>query len=331
MLIKHTALSPHLKKTLSPVYLLIGQDNFLIMQAVKEVKAAWKHRHTDSEALYFSIEQPHDWHDMYAEANSYTLFSQQKLIDVRFNKKNLDASEKKMFTAYLDAVNTQSLLLVQAPLLTQKTLSFCMSRAECTIVHITSLNASRMQQWIQDALNRVPLVYTSDIVELILQYTMGNHLACAQLVEKLTLLHPAGHSLSLDDVREHLSFECNYDLFELANACLYADLEKALSCVRLAIAQKTESVLILWILTQEIRLLIQLHQLIQNGMKFNDAASRLNIWANREPAYRAALSRLQPTTLHALLSACQKIDHMFKLGKIKNMPMEIEQLILNFH
>ncbi len=328
MLIKHTALASQLRKTCTPVFILIGQDEFLMMQSVKAIKAAWKNLHQDSETLCYGVEQPQDWQEIYNEANSYTIFSEHTLIDVRFNKKTFDTTAKNMLTTYLQAVNTKNLLLIQAPLLTTKTLSFCSTHDACNVVQIFSLNAREMQQWIKDALDRIPLTYTPDAIHLILQYTMGNHLACAQLIEKLSLVYEKGHVLSLDELRTHLSFQCNDDLFELAEATLNGDLEKAIRCVRVALAQKTETILVLWILTQEIRLLIQLHQKMSRGVKFSDAASQLKIWTQRTPAYQKALNRLQLETLYLLLRQSQKLDQGFKLGKIKNMSLEIEQLLI---
>lgn len=299
-----------------------------MMQSVKSIKSAWNALYEQSETLYFSIEQSQEWQAVYDEANTHGLFSQHKLIDVHFNKKTLDATSKTILNRYFENITPETLLLIQAPLLTAKLLSFCSNHPQCTLVQLSSLNDREMALWIQDALTKASFTFAPEVIALIQQYTTGNHLACAQCIEKLTLVHPKGHVLSLDDVRVHLNFQCEYELFELSEACLLGHLEKALRCLRVVVAQKTETTLILWILTQEIRLLTQLHQHTKNGTKLSDAASRLKIWNQRIPLYQTALNRLLPSTLQHLLDKCQKLDEGFKLGKIKNIVLEIEQLIL---
>ncbi len=331
MLIKHTALATYVKKATASVYFLIGDDPYLMTEAVKQIKTAWSNLHSDTEILYFSIEQTQDWRLIYDEANTQGLFSQHKLIDIQFSKKTLDASSKSMLSAYLDSPCSETLLLIQAPLMTSKLLSFCSQNPQCTLVQISSLNDREMTLWIKEALNSASFSYTADIVALIQQYTSGNHLACAQCIEKLTLVHPKGHTLSLEDVRVHLNFECEYELFELTEACLLGNLEKSIRCFQATTAQKTETTLIIWVLTQEIRLLIQLHQHLKNGIKLNDAANQLKIWNQRIALYQTALNRLSPSTLQKLLEKCQKIDEGFKMGKIKNILLEIETLIVQMH
>jgi DNA polymerase III subunit delta len=329
MLIKQAALSSHLKKACAPIYILIGQDEFLMMQTVKNIKSTWKNRHPDSESLCYTVEQPQDWEDIYSEADSYHIFSQETLIDVRFNKKTLDAKGKTALTTYLASPNPKKLILIQAPLLNAKHLSFCSTHQACVVVQIFPLHPREMRQWISDALKNAMLSCSSDAIELILQYTSGNHLACAQLIEKLGLIYPKSHTLSLDEVRQQLSFQCNDHLFDLPEACLYGDTQKAIRCIRVALSQKTEPVLILWIVTQEIRLLIQLQQLLTQGISFNDAASKLKIWSQRHQAYQKALGRLKIERLYDLLRQCQNLDQNFKLGKLKNIHLEIEQLLIS--
>lgn len=327
MLIKHQALDSHLKHSFSPIYILIGPDSYLMMESIQHIKNHWKAR-KESETTYLTINQPTDWATLIEEANSYSLFSDVTLIDASFDKKTLDVAGKNALLNYAKTNNERSLILIRAPLLTPKSLQALSSIAQITIVQVVSLQAPAMHQWITQELHKAGFVVSAEIVNLIQQYTTGNHLACAQVIMKLTLIHQPGDTLTRDDVLVNLTDQCAYQLYELADACLAGDVAKAIHLIRTANEDRTEVTLILWLLTQEIRLLIQLHHKLSHNIPINQACTQLKIWPQRTRLYQTTLKRLSPSTLTTLLRMSQQLDEGFKTGKNKHIWQSIEQLIM---
>ncbi len=327
MLIKQAALAGHLEKKLSPIYVLMGLDQFILNESAQAIKHAWR-KQAESDEKRIILNQAADWATLLEETHSYSLFFDTVLIDASWDKKTIDAPGKAALKRYLETINPRCLVLIRAPFVPSKQLLWLSSSHHVTVVQITPLTASAMLAWITQQLNKSGLRHTSDIPVLIQQYTEGNQLACAQVLEKLALVHATGESLIPEDVKMHLTDQCDYQLYELAEACLAGHPEKAIHLIRQASENRTEVTLILWLLTQEIRLLIQLANKLKQGEQLNNACSQLKIWPQRIRNYEKTLKRLSLDHLYTLLRMSQKLDEGMKTGQNKRIWQGVEQLIL---
>lgn len=328
MQIKQQALSQYLNKKQPTFYMLIGQDNYLIDEAARSIKTAIKARF-DYEEKTLSVENTQDWNTLIEEANSYSLFSDTTLINVYFDKKSIDAAAKKILTEYLNTVNPRCFIIIRAPNIPAKQLPWLTALEQALVVVAYSLNNEAMKQWIVSQFRANSLSFDAPIPELILQYTQGNMLACAQVIEKLALTHPANSQINKQQTLEHLSNQCEHSLYELVELCLLGHANKAIQILRQAAESKTEATLVLWMLTQEVRLLVQLKFLQEQGIDFNTACGQLKIWAQRTPLYQASLKRAHKETLIELLHYCKVIDERIKSSLNTQVWNSLENLILS--
>jgi DNA polymerase-3 subunit delta len=313
MLIKQQALASYLAKKLADLYIIIGQDSFLLNNAADSIKLAWRPQNKeDYEEIILSINHPADWGQLHGEVNSYSLFAHSVLIDVRYEKKLLEPAGKEFFSDYIQDPNARCLLLVRAPNLPLKQLQWLTQHNNVHVIQIHPFTSSEMQHWIRQRLQERGLQFDQQILSLIHQYTQGNMLACAQVITKLELIAEQNRVLTVEIVKEQLINQCDYQLFELADACLSCSAEKAIQILRHAYNTKTEPTLILWLLTQEIRQLIQLIELIEQSVPFNTACNQLKIWSQRTSIYQLALKKLKLDHLLSLLQFCKLIDERIK-------------------
>ena len=327
MNIKYQALEQQLKKKLHAVYLLTGQDHYLLNDAAQCIKTAWRGQHAcDEKKIWLNTKA--DWMSLFDEANSYSMFSETVLIDASLDKKSMDAAEKKMLQHYMQHINPRCLVLIRAPHVPNKQLQLLTNNEHTLLVQAYPFSAQELQRWITLALSRHNLEYTKEIPALIHQFTQGNMLACAQVIEKLTLV-ASGKPLTQEIVREQLSDQCDYQLYELADACLASNVEKALHLLRLARQNRTEPTLILWLLSQEIRQLTQLCHLRNQSIPLALACAQLNIWPQRARSYELALKRLSLVSLYELLQRCQHIDNQIKSNQNAMIWHEIERVALS--
>lgn len=331
MLIKQQALNNHLKQKLAAVYILIGQDHFLLNQAANAIKEAWRltNKDEESEQTILHINNPADWTLLAEEVNSYSLFAKNTLIDSRYEKKTLEAAGKAFLASYLKAINPRCLLLLRANNLPQKQLQSFLNQEHLHIIQANPLSELANQQWITEHLQQNFLRFEKEIPLLIHQYTQGNMLACAQVIEKLSLVAEKDTFLTLEIVQEQLINQCGYQLYELADACLGLNSAKAIQLLRFASISKEEPTLILWLLTQEIRLLIQLLESIAQSVPFNTACSQLKIWPQRQKLYQLALKKLQIEPLLQLLRFCKLVDERIKSSQNKQIWHHLEQIVLS--
>jgi len=322
MIIKYPeALDAHLKNKLLPVYLLTGTDPFLLNTCVDTLKQACHNAFEDEvEEKRFHISHPNDWAELIAEANTYSLFSEQRLINASWDKKTLDAKGKAALKAYASDINPNCMIILQAPLVPMRQWPDFSKHQDVALVTITSPNAGALLRWIENQLKQTKFTYTRGVPNLIQEYTQGNMRAAAQTIERLALVHEPGTCLELDDVREQLVDERDYKLYELSGACLEGNTTKALDLVRRAKQDQTEPTLILWFITQELRLLEQ----ISSGVSHQ----ALNIRSFRTRQYQQASNRLSQTDIHQLLRQSQALDVHIKSSPSAHVWRLVEQLVM---
>lgn len=329
MLLKQTSLTIQLSKKTPALYILTGQELFLSNQLADAITTAWRQSNDgDIDRNVLSLSAPADWNLLEQEANSYSLFANATLIDARYDKKTLEAAGKTVLTHYLQNTNPRCLILIRAANLPARQLHAFASHSAVHVIACNPLDAATIRQWIVTELKNITTHFDRDIPGMIYQYTEGNLSATAQILEKLKLYINAGEYLTLAEVKEQLIDQTSLPLFDLADLCLSGDKAKALQLIRQANGQKTEPTLMLWLLTQEIRILMQLMHALQQSQTLRDAASRLKIWSQRISLYEKAIKRYSPECLTLLLQRCNKLDVQIKTSQSRQIWQSFELIAL---
>jgi DNA polymerase III subunit delta len=310
MQIKQQMLAQHVQKKIAPLYMLIGQDTYLLENSLTLIKSAIK-KNYDYDEKIISIQSTEDWYIVKEEASSYSLFSDIVLLNIFFDKKTLDTAGKKILTEYLTSINSRCFIIIRAPNISLKQLQWLSSQEHAIITVAFPLNPEAMKSWIVTQLKKSSFNFDQQIPNLIYHYTQGNMLACAQVIEKITLANTAG-TLGIEQVQEHLSDQCDHNLFELVEACLLGHSNKAIQILRHAANNKTEGTLVLWILSQEIRVMLQLSHLIEQKVDLKSACNQLKIWPQRINLYQACCNRLNKNELLTNEKSTNEIEHVLK-------------------
>lgn len=327
MLIKYPALIPHLQKKMHFFYVLQGNDHYLLNDAAVTIKHAWRQRgETDEKILY--INSAADWDVFHNEANSYSLFYDQVLLDIRFEKKAIDAVGKAIIHEYLNDINQQCLVILHATAVPAKQMLWLSHHAHVILVQAAPMTGYALEAWIGQQLKTRSIRYPQEAPALIHQYTHGNMLASAQLIEKIALIADDTRGISLEDVKAQLIDHCEYQLYELADACLSANALKALHLIRLACNNRTEPTLLLWLLTQEIRQLILLSHKVKQNMSFSTACSQQKIWPQRAHLYEKTMARVPLVKLYQLLQLSKQLDEQIKSNQNLQIWNGLEQIAL---
>lgn len=326
MNIKSQAMAQNLRQKLFALYILTGQDHYLLNEAALTIKKAWRSRGECDEQI-LQLNTPADWDLLRAEANSYSLFNEFVLLDVRCDKKSIEAAGKKMLQLYLQNINSRCLIILRAPNVPAKQLQLLANNTHTVLVQAYPLAPAELQRWITTQLQSHAIPHEPQVPSLIHQYTQGNMLACAQVIEKIALISNENELLTTAMTLEQLSDQCDYQLYELADACLSARADKAIHLLRQACQNKTEPTLILWLLSQEIRLLIQIDHLRQS-MPVSTACNQLKIWPQRVSSYEKTLSRLPQAKLQGLLQMCHQLDMQIKSSQNRAIWHGLESMAL---
>lgn len=333
MFFSSKSLSNSLKTSLAPIYILVGSDDFLMDDATQTIKGAWRlHNsgHSDADALekrYIDIsDATAEWEQLTADLQSRSLFAQQILYQVRYSKKTLTKNAKAHLSNVAQPSNASNLLIFQAPLCKVNDFHVFKTQASTAVVQISRLSATEFPQWIWVKLKEAFPTATREMAQLIAQYTHGNAYAAAQAIQKLSLFITQSDSLSLENIQRQLHNQCEYQAFELSDACLKGDACLAVQILR-GHLKANEAPLLLWILGNEIRQLLRL-QFNTTRMSLQEACRKQNLWSSKIPMYQTSSQRLSLDTLQRLHRYCLRADEYLKSGRTALLRDTLEQIAL---
>ena len=328
MQIAFQALSAQLKKQLSPLYILVGQDQYLANEALSQIKQAWQVGN-DCDEQSITILRNEDWQEFKQSYQHYNLFSNKQFISLRYDKKSLDNTAKQAIEQYIKNPLEHCITVLCLNQIAPKQIATLSQHAHVVVIQVAPFNATQVLQWIKSKLDQLNFKYNSEVPALIQRQTQGNMLACAQAIEKIALSYENKEILTTEKVSSQLIDQAEFQLYEWIDHCLNGNLEQALYLLDRLLYHRADPILMLWLIGQEIRQLIQLHHLLNQPMPFNQACIKQGIWSTKIPLYRLAVQRLPLNDLYRLLQQARQIDEWLKSGH-NSIEREIKQLTYFF-
>jgi DNA polymerase-3 subunit delta len=305
-------LEAHLRRGLTQVYLVCGDEPLQLGDAAKAVREeAVKQGFAERELL--EQDAGFDWGRLSATMQTLSLFSSRRLIELRVTTPRLGREGAQAVSAYCERPPGDDLLLMVAAKLEQKELKArwvqAVERAGA-LLQVRQLEGDRLVGWIEQRLRASGLEPEAGVAALLAERVEGNLLAAAQEVQKLRLLYPAG---PLDQTRlaSAIADSARFDVFDLAEAVLGGDRPRAQRVLNGLAAEGTAPALVLWVLLRELRMLAEVSYAATSG-SVAVVLDAHKVWPSRRPLVKAALKRLPLNMLHALIGRCGAADRKIK-------------------
>jgi len=146
-------------------------------------------------------------------------------------------------------------------------------------------------------------------------------IAAHQEIQKLGLLYPAGE-LSEEQVRSAILKVARYNVFELSEAMLAGDLPRVNRMLDGLKGEGEPLVLILWSVTEELRLLSKLKMASDAGESVQQLLRANRVWGNKERLYPAALKRVQSSRLRQAVQIAAGLDRQSKGLQAAELPAD---------
>jgi DNA polymerase III subunit delta len=288
MKIATRSLAQHLKKGLAPLYAVHGPEALLALEAGDAIRAAAR-REGCTEREVFTAEPGADWSKLTASAANLSLFASRRLLEIRIPTGKPGAEGGKAIEALCSRLPEDTVVLVMLPELEWqqlKTAWFGALEGAGTVVEAKAISREELPQWLAERLAAQQQRARLETLEWMADRVEGNLLAAKQEVEKLALLLPAGE-ISLDAIREAVTDVSRFERDGLLEAIHEADEGRIVRAVDSLEAEGEPLPLLLWALTEELRLMMQLSggerprrfldpdrlQRIQRTARKHDAAS----------------------------------------------------------
>ena len=330
-MVKVDALQAHLKSlglggVMLPLYIFSGDEPLLMMEAMDALRlTAKKLGYTEREVML--QERGFDWSALMSAGQTMSLFGDKRWVELRIptGKPGRDGADAlKQFATQMASQSNgpagpDTVVCIVLPRLDGKTKTSAWFSAlddAGMAIQIDALDRTQLPQWIAGRLKRQNQEVDSNAegrraLEFIADQVEGNLIAAHQEILKLGLLYPEGQ-LTEEQIRSAILKVARYNVFELTEAMLAGDLARLNRMLDGLKGEGEPLVLILWSVTEELRILSKLKAASDAGESVQQLMRANRIWGNKERLYPAALRRIQPLKLRRAIQIAAGLDRQSK-------------------
>ena len=324
MNVRPDQLADILKRQLHPVYLISGDEPLQVMESSDSVRAACRQQDY-AEREVFDVDVSFDWQLLRDEANSMSLFSSRRILDVRIPSGKPGREGGQALKEYAANPPDDTVLLITSGKLEaaqKKSAWFKALDQAGMVMQCWPVGPDRLPAWVKQRFHSRGMQASKEVVDYVCQRVEGNLLAAAQEIDKLNLLLGSG-LVDIDSVREAVADSSRFSVFELADGALAGDQARVVRILHGLHAEGIEPILVTWSLAKDIRLLAAVSAK-------RDAADYVlkqsGVWQNRLPLYKSCLARHSTDRFNRMLQRCAKIDGITKGQQQGNVWDELQTL-----
>lgn len=321
-------LAQSLTPSLSPFYIISGDETLLINEAADAIRNAAKQQNILEREVFHADSSHFDWEAVLQSLNSMSLFSEKKLLEIRCTKKSLN---DERFLRYWDKPNPDVVVLVLIEKLDKTTLKtkwFSALENASQFMQIWPLEDAQLGHWLSQRAKHQGLNIDHHGIRILQERTEGNLLAAAQELEKLHLLF-GNEIITPEKLIDAISNNARYDVFKLTDAALTGNSLNTMKILRGLLEEGTAETVIVWALTRELRILATASEAMNQGQQLNGVLLRQGVWDKRQPMFQQALKRLNTKNIYQLLQTAHQIDLSIKGLGAKNSKNALENLCLS--
>ncbi len=313
MRISSEDLPRHLSKGLGSLYVIHGEALLLAIEAADAIRAAARDAgFCEREVLI--AEQGFKWAELRNSAQSMSLFSSRKVIDLRIPSGKPGTEGAQALQDHCANLNADTLTLISLPGLdgtAKKSKWFTALEQHGTLISADEITLAALPAWIAARLKRQNQTADTDTLAFLAQRVEGNLIAAFQEIQKLALLFPAGH-LSFEQVKDSVMDVARYDVYKLSEAMLAGDAERYVRILDGLRAEGTATVLILWAIAEDIRALAKVSRALQQSGNLSAALQSARVWGVKQKQVERAVRRFTPTFAERALRQAALIDRLIK-------------------
>ncbi len=306
-------LDAHLKQNRAPVYLLYGDEPLQIMEIGDKLRQYGKEAGF-AERQVIMVTDDSDWSTFREAADSFSLFAEQRLIELRLPTGKPGRIGSEVLKQYCASPPDDVLLLISSAKLDRSGTNSAWFKAIDKVgvtIAVWPVPATQLGTWLKQRLSAVGLVPDKDALAIICERVEGNLLAARQEVERLALLYPSG-ALTAEQVLDAVTDSARYSIGDLSLAALNGQSARALRILAGLKDEAVSEVLILWTLNNEIRAGARSAEAVEAGVSEASALKSAGVWQNRAEPLKKALVRHSARNWLSMLSACTNIDRQIK-------------------
>jgi len=297
-----------------PALITVASDEALLAQEAQDAIRATARAVGYSEREVLQADARFDWSRLAQATQGLSLFAERRIVDLRLPTGKPGLAGAAALEALAQSLADDTLMMIALPRLDRRARETrwvsALERAGI-LLEIDSVDRARLPRWIGERLARQQQSAAEDALAFIAERVEGNLLAAHQEIAKLGLLYPAGE-LSLAQVADSVLNVARYDVFQLPLAMLAGDAPRVQKTMAGLRAEGEAIPLVLWAITEDLRMLIRVKSQVDAGRPFSMAARENRLWGPRERLVERALGRIDVGRLGRAVARAATVDRLAK-------------------
>ncbi len=306
-------LKQHLTQTLSPLYVLLGDEPLAQSECLDAIRHAARKAGTD-ERTSFTVERNFNWQQIQQFSQALSLFSSKRILEIHIpnGKPGMDGARAlSELAANLIPDTTIIIVLPSLEREAKNSAWFGNLQSVSTLIELKEIAPNQLSQWLAARFKAQNQSTDATTLAFIAHQVEGNLLAAHQEVQKLGLLYPAGE-ISAEAVRESVLNVSRYDAFQLGEAALAGDAARTSRILQGLQDEGENAVAVMNPLIWVLRPLVRIKQAEARGENVTNAMINARIYGDRQNLVKRALGRLSLRQLEAALQKLCDIDRTAK-------------------
>ncbi|MEQ1598669.1 MAG: DNA polymerase III subunit delta [Methylotenera sp.] len=306
-------LNQHLTQTLSPLYVLVGDEPLAQSECLDAIRHAARKAGAD-ERSNFIIERNFNWQQIQQFSQALSLFSSKRILEIHIPSGKPGVDGGKALTELAANLIPDTTTIITLPSLEREAKNstwFGSLQNSSTLIELKEITPNQLPQWLAGRLKLQNQTADAASLAFIAHQVEGNLLAAHQEIQKLGLLYPAGE-ISAEAVRESVLNVSRYDAFQLGEAVLAGDAARTSRILQGLQDEGENAVAVMNPLMWVLRPLVRIKLAEARGENVMNAMTSARIYGDRQNLVKRALSRLSLRQLEAALQKLCDIDRTAK-------------------
>jgi len=321
-------LEGHFAKTLGKVYLVCGDEPFLVQEALtlirqKAAAAGFADR------MRLDVETDSDLDNIYTHAYSPPFLGQRRLLELHWKGGKLSKAGQQFLQQYVLQPSPHSVLALQLGKLdsrTEQTQWFKALEKHAVVISIWPLQQNQLPGWIQQRARAHNLRLTPDAALALAHAVEGKLQAAAQEIEKLSLLDMP--SVDRATLEEFVIDQGCFSAFDLVDQAVAGNGAQILRILNYLQKEGAEPLMILGAFTFELRTLAKLAKEIKRGLSLPTLFTQYRVRPGKQAGIREFFRRGSEQNLLSIFLQAGEIDRLVKGAAQGNAWLALEELSL---
>lgn len=309
----------------SPIYLLFGEEQFLIESVIKQITKASATKNEEESPIQYDLEET-SISDVLLEVQTYPFFGEDKMIiadhayflTAKQVKTQVEHNVEDLLNYIEQPVDFSTLILI-APYekLDARRKITKQLKKHAMVIECQSVKAWEIDKWVDHLAKQFKIYLDKPAEQLLINETGTNLGLLEKEIEKLALYVGENGKVPLDIAQELVSHQGNATGLTLVDKVIEKDLAGAIKVYRDLIKFNEEPIALVALLASQLRTIYQVKILLKKGYQQPQMARQLKVHPYVVKMSIERERRFSLDKLYQYLNACAETDQAIKRGEME--------------